>query len=136
MSAYFFLGIHPWLSGFERFLALGRVGQPAFFFGEYSYQGWWSYFPVAFLIKTPIGTLLLIFASLVFFRLGSALERRHALFLLLPSVVVFAAMTQAKINIGLRHVLPVYPFLFVVASRLARLRGLDSGKEILRRQVR
>jgi hypothetical protein len=31
-------------------------------------------------------------------------------------------MTQAKTNIGLRHILPIYPFLFVLASRLATTR--------------
>jgi hypothetical protein len=34
-------------------------------------------------------------------------------------VIFFTVTTRAKINIGLRHILPVYPFLFVIASRLA-----------------
>jgi 4-amino-4-deoxy-L-arabinose transferase-like glycosyltransferase len=117
--AYFFQGFQPWLSGFYEFLALAQVGQPAFFLGEYSYQGWWSYFLVAFLIKTPIGSLMLIAASLVFYRAGTPLGRREAVFLLVPVAIIFFATTQAKVNIGLRHVLPVYPFLFVLASRLA-----------------
>ena len=117
--AYFLRGFEPWLFGFQRFMALAQLGQPAFFLGEYSYQGWWNYFVVAFLIKTPIGTLVLIAASLIFYRVGSSLGRREALFLLVPVAVIFFATTQAKVNIGLRHVLPVYPFLFVLASRLA-----------------
>jgi hypothetical protein len=117
--AYFLRGFEPWLFGVQRFMALAQVGQPAFFLGEYSYQGWWNYFVVAFLIKTPVGTLVLIAASLVFYRVGSPLGRREALFLLVPVAVIFFATTQAKVNIGLRHVLPVYPFLFVLASRLA-----------------
>jgi hypothetical protein len=92
---------------------------PGFFFGEYSYQGWWSYFIGCFLIKTPIGILALIIGSLVLFRRGRPLERRDAMFLLLPPLFIFAAMTQAKANIGLRHILPVYPFLLLVAARLA-----------------
>ena len=43
------------------------------------------------------------------------------LFLVLPVIVIFLAMTQAKTNIGLRHILPVYPFLFVLASRMATI---------------
>jgi Dolichyl-phosphate-mannose-protein mannosyltransferase len=117
--AYFFQGFQPWLSGFYEFLALAQVGQPAFFLGEYSYQGWWSYFIISFLIKTPVGSLALIFASLALYRVGSRLKWRDAIFLLLPVVIFFTVMTQAKINIGLRHILPVYPFLFVLASRLA-----------------
>jgi hypothetical protein len=122
LPVYFFHGFGLWFSGLDQFLALARAGQSAFFFGQYSHEGWWRYFPGAFLIKTPVGTLLMILASLVLYRFGNTLTRRDAMFLLLPPVVVFAAMTQAKINIGLRHVLPVYPFLFVAASRLATVR--------------
>src|SRR5438874_1601133 len=120
-SAYFFQGFSPWLRGLEKFLTHAQDGHPAFFLGEYSYQGWWNYFLVAFLFKTPIGSLLLIAASLIFYRAGNPLRRREVILLLLPVMVVFLATTQAKVNIGLRHILPVYPFLFVIASRLATI---------------
>jgi Dolichyl-phosphate-mannose-protein mannosyltransferase len=120
--AYLFQGIQPWLLGLRQFLALAEEGQLAFFLGEYSYQGWWSYFMIAFLIKTPVGTLILIASSLIFWRAGSALGRREAIFLLTPVVLVFVALSQARVNIGLRHILPVYPFLLVLASRLATVR--------------
>jgi hypothetical protein len=44
------------------------------------------------------------------------------LFLVTPVLVIFGVMTQASVNIGLRHVLPVYPFLFVLASRVVTIR--------------
>jgi hypothetical protein len=117
--AYFFQGFQPWLFGFSEFLTLAQAGLMAFFLGQYSYQGWWSYFIISFLIKTPIGSLALIFASLALYRVGSRLKVSDAIFLLLPVVTFFTVTTQAKISIGLRHILPVYPFLFVLASRLA-----------------
>jgi hypothetical protein len=120
--AYFLRGFQSWLFGFQRFMTLAQLGQPAFFLGEYSYLGWWNYFLVAFLIKTPIGSLVLITAALLFYRCGKHLERREAVFLLVPVAVIFFATTQAKVNIGLRHILPVYPFLFVLASRLATVK--------------
>ena len=120
--AYFFRGFQGWLSGFYQFLTLSQEGLPAFFLAEYSSHNWWSYFPVAFLIKTPMGSLVLITLSLVFYRAGSPLRYRQALFLVLPVILIFLAMTQAKTNIGLRHILPIYPFLFVLASRLATIR--------------
>jgi hypothetical protein len=119
--AYLLRGFQPWLFGFQRFITLAQAGQPAFFLGEYSHLGWWNYFLVAFFIKTPIGSLTLIAASLLFFHAGKRLARREAFFLLVPVVIVFLATSQAKVNIGLRHVLPVYPFLFVLASRLATI---------------
>jgi hypothetical protein len=120
-AAYLFRGFQPWFAGLERFLTLAQEGQPAFFLGEYSYQGWWSYYLVAFLLKTPLGTLLLIVFSLLFYRSGIALKGRQAVFLVLPVVIILLVTTQAKVNIGLRHILPIYPFLFVLASRLATI---------------
>jgi hypothetical protein len=116
---YFFQGFEPWVSGLHTFLNLAQEGQPAFFLGKISYEGFWAYYPIAFLIKTPIGSLLLIAAALIFCRAGGPLRRSDALFLLLPVAVVFLAMTQAKVNIGLRHILPLYPFLLVLAARVA-----------------
>lgn len=120
--AYFFQGLSPWLFGLQRFMALAREGQPAFFWGEYSYVGWWNYFLVAFLIKTPLGSLILIGASLLFYRAGNSIGRREAIFILLPVIVIFVLTSQSQVNIGLRHILAVYPFLFVLASRLATVR--------------
>jgi hypothetical protein len=119
--AYLFQGFKPWLSGFQQFLTLSQEGLPAFFFGEYSWHNWWGYFPLAFLIKTPVGILVIVTISLVFYRSGSPLGYRQALFLVLPVTLIFLAMMQAKTNIGLRHILPVYPFLLVLASRTATL---------------
>jgi hypothetical protein len=120
--AYLFRGFQPWLSGFYQFVTLTEQGMPAFFLGEYSYQSWRSYFVLAFLIKTPIGSLALIFGSIALCKSGSHLKWRDAIFLLLPVLFFFAIMTRAKMNIGLRHILPVYPFLFVLASRLATVK--------------
>jgi len=122
VPVYFFQGIVPWMTGLREFLAHADSGHLSFLLGNYSYQGWWDYFEIAFLIKTPIGTLLLIAASLVLYRVGKPLHRQDAVLLLIPPALIFIATTQAKVNIGLRHILPVYPFLFVLASRLATVR--------------
>jgi hypothetical protein len=122
VPVYFFQGIAPWVMGLREFLSHADTGHLSFYLGNYSYQGWWDYFGVAFLIKTPVGSLLLIAASLVLYRVGKPLQRRDAILLLIPPALIFISTTQAKVNIGLRHILPVYPFLFVLASRLATLR--------------
>jgi hypothetical protein len=120
--AYFFSGTSSWWTGVTTVLAHQGMGHRAFFLGSYSEEGWWSYFLVAFLIKTPVGSLLLIAAGLLLYRLGKPLKRHDALFLLLPPALLFAAASYGKINIGVRHILPIYPFLFVAASRLASWR--------------
>ncbi|HTF65192.1 MAG TPA: hypothetical protein VK638_21165, partial [Edaphobacter sp.] len=80
---------------------------------------WRSYYLIAFLIKTPLGSLILMTVSLLLYRIGRSLERREMIFLFIPVLVVLLVTMQAKVNIGLRHILPIYPFLFVLASRLA-----------------
>ncbi|HWP58720.1 MAG TPA: glycosyltransferase family 39 protein [Candidatus Acidoferrales bacterium] len=98
---------------------VARQGHPAFLLGEVSTAGWWYYFPVAIAVKTPIP--LLIFA-LIAFLTGSFRRGRAHYFLLLPVlVVVFAALTST-LNIGVRHVLPAYPFVIVMASSVATVR--------------
>jgi Dolichyl-phosphate-mannose-protein mannosyltransferase len=116
---YFFQGFATWLSGLQLLLNIMEEGRPAFFLGTYSYQGWWNYFLIVFLIKTPICTIALVIASLALYKAGSVLRWREAVFLLVPVILLFASTSQSKLAIGIRHILPVYPFLFVLASRLA-----------------
>jgi hypothetical protein len=118
---YFFQGFSTWWLGFTRVLAHQEGGHLAFFLGEYSTQGWWSYFPVAFLIKTPVGFLGLVAVSLALLRKGRPLRRSDAIFLLLPVAILFLAAARGRINIGLRHILPVYPLLAILAGRAATL---------------
>lgn len=90
-------------------------GHRAFFIGELSGDGWWSYFPVTYLIKTPLVTLVLVAVGLAVTISRPALWRT-AVFLLLPVAALFAAAMTSRLNIGYRHILPITPFMLVVAS--------------------
>lgn len=90
---------------------------PAYLAGQYSETGWWYYFPLAFVIKTPVVLLLVFFAGL------GILARRRPLgaplftwFLIVPIVVVLGLAMLSGINIGVRHILPMYPFVTIVAG--------------------
>jgi hypothetical protein len=88
----------------------------AYLFGEFSKTGWWYYFPVAFLIKTPVAFLALLAGGLV---LVIARWRRFLetpVYLLLPVIVIVGVAMTQKLNIGLRHILPVYPLLLMVGA--------------------
>jgi hypothetical protein len=121
-ASYLGQGYRPWLAGLRQFLTQAAAGQPAFFLGEYSTEGWWAYFPVAFLIKTPLGTLVLIAGSLLLWRVGARPSPRDAWALLAPVLAILILAVGSRVDIGLRHILPVYPFLLVLASRLATVR--------------
>ena len=118
----FHQGFATWIAGLQKVRALEKLGNPAFFMGQLSIHGWWSYFVVAFLIKTPVATLFLIFAALALYRAGIPLRRKELVFLLVPALVFIAAPSCGRIDIGLRHILPAFPFLFVLASRIATVR--------------
>jgi 4-amino-4-deoxy-L-arabinose transferase-like glycosyltransferase len=93
----------------------------AYLMGEYSNTGWRVYFPLALAIKTPLATLLLVLAGL------AALIRRRARVrdpVLMVGLVAFAVVywvyvIGSRFNIGHRHLLPVYPVLFVLAGAAA-----------------
>ena len=101
----------------------------SFLLGEYSDHGFWAFFPLAILFKTPVMTLAIMLASgvaglsLTMQRLGDSHARWKLVCLLVPPVVYFAVAMSSTLNIGLRHVLPVYVPVFVACgvamSRLA-----------------
>ncbi|MBI3573327.1 MAG: glycosyltransferase family 39 protein [Candidatus Kerfeldbacteria bacterium] len=106
-------------------------GHPAYLLGQTSGIGWWYYFPVTFLVKTPLVTLLALCLSAII-GLGSFLQawaRRHrphipfqAFLLGLPPLLYFGWSLASHINIGLRHIFPIYPFLYLGIARLVSIR--------------
>jgi hypothetical protein len=90
---------------------------PAFMAGTIKVGGWWYYFPVAFLIKTPLALLLLFAAGLVVLILRRAtLGAVTGLFLIVPASVYLLAAMASGINLGVRHILPIYPFVLLIAT--------------------
>ena len=99
-----------WIYG--HFYVLSELARNMYFFGEVSNRGFWTYFPVAFLVKTPLPTIVLLIAS-IWLWVRNRQNRLPAILLLVAGIYFCGAMV-ARLNIGLRHILPVYPFLFVV----------------------
>jgi hypothetical protein len=93
-------------------------GHPAYLVGHVRQYGWWEYFPIAFLVKTPTGVLVAcLIAALSLFRGW----RRLPSFLLLtclalPPLIYFAMSMRSSIDIGIRHILPIYAFLYVLLA--------------------
>jgi hypothetical protein len=90
----------------------------AYLLGAYSDTGWLGYFPLAFLIKTPISSLLLIGGGIAALCLRRVAVRDPVLLLGMVSFVLLYAVhaVLSGINIGHRHLLPLYPLLFVIAG--------------------
>ena len=106
-----------YLTALQAGTTLVAGGKPSFLLGAYSPTGWWYYFPVAFAVKTPLPTLILIGASIIFaYRRGTW---RLTLPLLISVVIYFALSIASPFHIGYRHLLPILPCLFIFTSQLA-----------------
>jgi 4-amino-4-deoxy-L-arabinose transferase-like glycosyltransferase len=100
------------------------MGRSAFLLGNYSNTGWWWFFPYAFLAKSTFAELLAVgLAAAVGARpaLRAFRERGAAwlapVFPLLALVVVYGAFAVlSPLNIGHRHILPLYPPLFILTG--------------------
>jgi 4-amino-4-deoxy-L-arabinose transferase-like glycosyltransferase len=100
-----------WIFGVED--AYRHMERAAYLNGEISKTGFWMYFPVAFIAKTPVPTLLLIVIA-VGHLICVRPRQGGALALLAPAIIFFLLAVWSKLNVGLRHIIPVYPFLFVL----------------------
>ncbi len=93
------------------------VFRSSFLRGEYSDTGFGSYFFWTVLLKTPIPTLVLIAAALVIV-LFTRSHRVALRFAWIPVLIYLLVAVRANLNIGHRHLLPIYPFLFVMCGAL------------------
>lgn len=108
-------------------------GHGAYLLGQVSMLGWWYYFPVALAVKTPILLLgaVLVMIGLSIFRLVTGLRRKldfrkvvpfEAWILGFPPLIYLLWSMTSHINIGMRHVFPVYVFFpLAVGSLVAYL---------------
>ncbi|MCX6953710.1 MAG: phospholipid carrier-dependent glycosyltransferase [Verrucomicrobia bacterium] len=120
-----------WLYGLN-FVLAAETARPAFFMGEHSQYGWWQFFPTLVLTKTPVAMLgalaLSLLAGVFAWRRALRADRRRWLTTACPIVltafVVWIVALRSNLNIGDRHILPVYPALFIALGILASRRWL------------
>ena len=98
----------------------GAARRLSFLNGETSIIGWWYYFPEALFLKTAPALLLLLAwlgGLAVWHRRWRAFD---GWFLVLPVAIYLALSVSGNLNIGHRHLAPLYPLLFVVTGGLTR----------------
>ena len=135
--------IGSYLAGLQYVRWHNATGHTAFLFGEYSTTGWWYYFPSAWLVKTPLATVILLLFTFIAWIKKSVttfilrkqssnsfwknfivhLRNQPLLFYTLfipPLIYVLWSMTS-HINLGVRHLSVIYPFIFIAIGTLALL---------------
>ena len=107
-------------------------GNTTYFLGQVSAGGSYLYFPVLYLIKETLTlhilTLIAIVIALVaFFRkkIYKLLNLRHFLtehiseLLMVSFIALYLFMSiRSPLNIGVRHILPLFPFIFLMVAGL------------------
>lgn len=136
-----------YLYGFQ-FTRMYSHSRSAFFLGEFGLDGWWTFFPYCELVKTPIGTLLLLaFAGMAW--LARCKERprserwtfvRSGLYWTTPLWLLFACYCSfaisSSLNIGHRHLLPVEgPLLMFAGSAAWWWQGLRSTEAKIKNEA-
>jgi hypothetical protein len=114
-----------WTAGFILTQA-GDEGRGGFLNGQVYTGSKWYYFPLAAFYKSPLATTAaVILAAGFFFRarkkglLIPPQRQWTAAALGVPVLVYAAALFSMKLNIGIRHAFPIYPFVFIGVSLAA-----------------
>lgn len=106
-----------YVRGLGAVLRHNRRGHPSFFLGEASPTGGWKrYFPVAVALKWPTVVLLLFAATLALGLVRRLVLPRDLYWLMLFPALFFLLAIFSRINIGDRHILPVYPFVLLFTA--------------------
>lgn len=115
---------YPYVLGFDRQQYINEVGHPAFLMGEYSLHGWWYYFLVAFLLKSPLPFLLITTGSVVFLL---CYKRSFTDLSIITVILILFAATSFLIrnNAGYRYILPAIPFLCVFSGRILKYKKIS-----------
>ncbi|MFA6551718.1 MAG: glycosyltransferase family 39 protein, partial [Patescibacteria group bacterium] len=111
-------------------------GNTTYFMGEVSSTAWKTYFPIVYILKEPIPILILVFFSMIlglvslirnsialgkFKKIwGGLLEwvsKNFAEFVWISFIALYwASSISGNLNIGVRHVLPTFPFIYLLVS--------------------
>lgn len=96
--------------GIHDVISHNAAGHPGYFLGQYGTRGWWDYYAVAIGVKTPLALLALM-------AIGAAASWRRAVApLAFTAGILIFASAFGHINLGIRHILPAYVGLCVVAG--------------------
>ncbi|HEV3200388.1 MAG TPA: glycosyl transferase [Bryobacteraceae bacterium] len=122
-------------AGIQAVMTHESVGHWSYLLGQRSPLGFWYFYPVALAVKTPLAFLaLLAWGVVLAFRRDP--QRRILSIPLAFSAAVLQVGMLGHINIGIRHILPVYiGFSILAAAALVKLietatgsaGGLDAG---------
>jgi hypothetical protein len=144
------------------FMVFGRVagGNTTYFFGQVTNQSFREYFPIVFLIKEPIPTLILLLISIsvgitmflksfspargemsrsergvgaknIWKNVKNYLDRHITETTMLLFIALYAYVSiTGNLNIGFRHLFPILPFMYILIAKEITVLGTRLAKNI------
>ena len=110
--------LSSWILGLAGIVRSHRSEYGHFFMGEWIHEGVWYHYLLSFLLKTTIAFLVLIgWRAATLLRRVECARSDHG-FLVLPVLVIIFATFFDSTGVGIRYLVPIYPFLFVWVSGL------------------
>jgi 4-amino-4-deoxy-L-arabinose transferase-like glycosyltransferase len=107
-----------WFRGIQEMLYKNQYGHATYVLGKnLGGVGVWYFFPVALAVKSPLPFLILVFFGLA--ALQRQTRRRKSSSRLMPAgaaATILVICMAGNINIGVRHILPIYPLLAILAG--------------------
>jgi 4-amino-4-deoxy-L-arabinose transferase-like glycosyltransferase len=95
---------------------LMSIAYPTFLLGKVYSHGLWYYFPLVILIKTTLGLLLLTVLAALATVTGKLTRHRELFYSLALPIFYLAVAVMSGMNIGARHLLPMYAFVIIFAA--------------------
>jgi 4-amino-4-deoxy-L-arabinose transferase-like glycosyltransferase len=105
-------------AGIQQVIDHNASGHLSYFLGELRMDGWWTFFPILTMVKLPLAFLALLAFGLWLGNSkagGPAKAWPFAMAWAVPSAI-YAVALLSRINIGMRHILPAFPFLAIIAA--------------------
>jgi hypothetical protein len=110
------LPLTQFAAGIHRVSVHNSEGHDAYLLGEYRRTGWWYFFPVVLAVKTPLGFLILVALGMAMMMRGFRKNSwQRNLTVIFPAAILLLCM-NSRIDLGVRHILPIYPLLAVIAG--------------------
>ena len=91
-------------------------GHNGYLLGHYRRDGWWYFFPVVLGVKTPLAFLLLLAGGIGALTRLPGKRKPERWSPVVCALAILMVVLPSRITIGVRHVLPIYPFLSITAG--------------------
>ncbi len=98
---------------------ISAASLPSYLFGHLTHQASRWYYPAALTIKSTLPFLILLIVTIMALASRRWKVRREAIVLMVPPAVLFVVASTSDIGIGFRHLLPIFPMLYILIAGCA-----------------